>query len=69
MRVRTDIGGVQVVALAYGIDGLYCTKLPSDLGGVVTKNEKQGEGDTAIGKGRFFSNLPHPEKKRALPES
>ena len=69
MRVRTGLGGVKVVALAYGIAGLYCTKLPSDLGGVVTKNEKPGEGDPAIGKGRFFSNLPHREKKRALPES
>ena len=69
MRVRTGLGGIKAVGLAYGIAGLYCTKLPSDLGGVVTKNEKPGEGDPARGKGCFFRNLPHPEKKRALRES
>ena len=62
MRGRTGLGGIKVVDLAYGIAGLYCTKLLSGLGGAVTKNRKPGQGDPARGKGRFFRNLPHSEK-------
>ncbi len=63
------LADIKAVDVAYDIAGPYCTRLPSDLGGAVTKNEKPGEGDPARGKDLFFKNLPHPEKKRALPDS